>query len=89
MRSFEQQIITLGYGQRDGALLRNAQDIPADHPFAPEIRRMFAPRDAEAGATAVFMHGGAPLACLVDADSLPTAPLWLEADLALPVLARL
>ncbi|CAN5234929.1 N-6 DNA methylase [soil metagenome] len=74
MRSFEQQIITLGYGRRDGALLRNAQDIPADHPFAPEIRRMFAPRDAEAGATAVFMHGGAPLACLVDADSLPTEP---------------
>ncbi|MDP3746349.1 MAG: N-6 DNA methylase [Phenylobacterium sp.] len=71
MDGFEQHILTLGYGRREEALVRRAADVPTDHPFAPEIRRMFAPRPGEAGASAVFMHGGAPLACLVDAADLP------------------
>lgn len=78
MGVFEQQIVTLGYGRRDDALLRSGGDISADHPFAPEIRRMFSPPADEAGASAVFMHGGGPLACLVDADQLPTDPAALE-----------
>lgn len=71
MDGFEQQVLALGYGRRDDALVRQPADVPADHPFAPEIRRMFNPRDGEAGATAVFLHGGAPLACLVDVARLP------------------
>lgn len=71
MRSFEEQVVMLGYGRSDGALLRDARAVTADHPFAAEIRRMFTPREDEAGATAVFMHGGAPLACLIDAGELP------------------
>src|SRR5688572_7474225 len=71
MDGFEQQVLALGYGRREEALVRQTDDVPSDHPFAPEIRRMFAPRAGEAGASAVFLHGGAPLACLVDAAGLP------------------
>lgn len=71
MDGFDQQVLALGFGRRDDALVRQIADVPADHPFAPEIRRMFAPRSGEARASAVFLHGGAPLACLVDTASLP------------------
>lgn len=71
MDGFEQVLHALGYGRHDEALVRRTSGVTPDHPFAPEIRSMFTPRDGVA-ASAVFLIGDAPVACLLDAAELPT-----------------
>lgn len=59
----------LGYGEVPGALLDGADLVPADHPYATEVRVMF---DAagDFGASVVLCIDRVPTVCLVDAARL-------------------
>jgi len=66
----------LGYDRLGGALFRAGDAEVEAHPFAPELRAIFAGRSSEigGGADAVFCLDRVPTVCLVDQMSLDRNP---------------
>ncbi|QLH72745.1 N-6 DNA methylase [Rhodopseudomonas palustris] len=69
MTTIERWTRDLGYGDVPGALLADADQVPADHPFATEVVGMFDP-GSDVGASAVLCIDRVPTVCLVDAEQL-------------------
>ncbi|MGO3934207.1 N-6 DNA methylase [Rhodopseudomonas pseudopalustris] len=69
MSTVERWTRDLGYGEVPGALLADANQVSADHPFATEVVGMF---DAagDVGASAVLCIDRVPTVCLVDSAQL-------------------